>query len=147
MRSGIKFWESLLNTRDYRKKEKASELKAAELLKFAGLDTQKDMLAGNLSHGYQRTLNLAIALGSDPEILMLDEPMAGLTPERVAILQDMIRRIRDKGCTIMVIEHNVKAVFSICDRIIVLDAGAKLTEGKPQEIQVNPEVIRIYLGG
>lgn len=147
VKSGIGFWESLFNTRGNHKKEKASETKAMGLLKFVGLDTQKDVLAGNLSYGYQRTLNLAIALGTDPELLLLDEPLTALNPERVKAIQDLIRRIRDGGCTIVVIEHNMKALFPICDRVVVLDAGTKIAEGKPQEVQENPMVIRIYLGG
>lgn len=147
VKSRIGFWGEFFNTKGNRKKVEAAEAKALELLKFTGLDTQKDVLAGNLSHGYQKTLNLALALGTDPKLLMLDEPLTALNPERVAVVQDLIRQKRDGGCTFIVIEHNMKALFPICDRIVVLDAGAKLAEGKPQEIPENSQVIRVYLGG
>jgi len=143
----VKFWGSFFNTRSNYKKEKASETKAMELLKFVGMEPRKDVLAGNLSHGYQKTLNFAIPLGADPELLLLDEPLTTLNPERVAAIQDLIRKIRNNGCTVLVIEHNMKALFPICDRIVVLDAGVKIAEGKPEEIRGNQKVIRIYLGG
>jgi len=147
VKSGIGLWGSFLNIGGNRKKEKASEAKAMELLKFVGLDTQKDVLAGNLSYGYQKTLNLATVLGADPELLLLDEPLTALNPERTATIQDLIRRIRDKGCTVIAVEHNTKALFPICDRIVCLDAGTKIADGKVQEVRENPEVIRVYLGG
>jgi len=147
VKSGIGFSGAFFNTEDNRKKVEAAEAKALELLKFTGLDTQKGVLAENLSHGYQKTLNLAIALGTGPKLLTLAEPLTTLNPERVVFIQDLIRKTRDGGCTIIAIEHNMKALFPICDRVIVLDAGAKLAEAKPQEIRENPEVIRVYLGG
>jgi len=143
----VSFWGSLFHTLGNREKETAAEAKTMELLKLTGLDNQRDVLAKNLSHGYQKTLNFTIAIGTDPELLMLDEPLCALNPERIAAIQDLIFTVRDKGVTILVIEHNMKALFPVCDRIMVLDAGMKIAEGTPKEIGGNPEVIRVYLGG
>lgn len=143
----VDFLGSLFRTPDNREKEKATEARTMELLKLTGLDPQRDILAKNLSHGYQKTLNFTITIGTDPELLMLDEPLCALNPERVANIQRLIFTVRDKGITILVIEHNMKALFPICDRIMVLDAGMKIAEGTPKEIGGNPEVIRAYLGG
>jgi len=143
----VSFWGSLFHTLGNREKETAAEAKTMELLKLTGLDNQRDVLAKNLSHGYQKTLNFTIAIGTDPELLMLDEPLCALNPERIAAIQDLIFTVRDKGVTILVIEHNMKALFPVCDRIMVLDAGMKIAEGTPKEIGGNPEVIRAYLGG
>jgi len=141
------FWGSLFHTPANREKEKATEERTMELLKLTGLDNQRNVLAKNLSHGYQKTLNFTITIGTGPELLMLDEPLCALNPERIAAIQRLIFTVRDKGITILVIEHNMKALFSVCDRIMVLDAGMKIAEGTPKEIGGNPEVIRAYLGG
>jgi len=143
----VSFLGSLFHTPGNREKEKATEMRTMELLKLTGLDTQRDVLAKNLSHGYQKTLNFTITVGTDPELLMLDEPLCALNPERITAIQRLIFTVRDKGITILIIEHNMKALFPICDRIMVLDAGMKIAEGTPKEIGVNPEVIRAYLGG
>lgn len=143
----VDFLGSLFHTPDNREKEKATETRTLELLKLTGLDTQKDVLAKNLSHGYQKTLNFTVTIGTDPALLMLDEPLCALNPERIVVIQHLIFAVRDKGITILVIEHNMKALFPICDRIMVLDAGMKITEGTPKEVGGNPEVIRAYLGG
>ncbi len=143
----VDFLGSLFHTPGNREKEKATEMRTMELLKLTGLDTQWDVLAKNLSHGYQKTLNFTITVGTDPELLMLDEPLCALNPERITAIQRLIFTVRDKGITILVIEHNMKALFPICDRIMVLDAGMKIAEGTPKEVGGNPEVIRAYLGG
>jgi len=143
----VGFLGSLFHTAGNREKEKTTETRTMELLKLTGLDTQRDVLAKNLSHGYQKTLNFTITIGTDPELLLLDEPLCALNPERIAAIQRLIFTIRDKGITILVIEHNMKALFPICDRIMVLDAGMKIAEGTPKEVGGNPEVIRAYLGG
>jgi len=143
----VSFWGSLFHTLGNREKETVAEAKTIELLKLTGLDNQGDVLAKNLSHGYQKTLNFTIAIGTDPELLMLDEPLCALNPERIAAIQRLIFTVRDKGITILVIEHNMKALFPVCDRIMVLDAGMKIAEGTPKEIGGNTEVIRAYLGG
>ena len=143
----VGFWGSLFHTPANHEKEKATEAKTMEILKFTGMETQRDVLAKNLSHGYQKTLNFTMAIGTEPELLMLDEPLCALSPERVTAIQDLIRTARDKGVTVLVIEHNMKALFPICDRIMVLDAGMKIAEGTPKEIGENSKVIEAYLGG
>ena len=106
-----------------------------------------DKAAGDLSHGYQRSLGIAVALGTDPELLLLDEPLSALSPQRVSEILDLIRTIRDRGITVAVIEHNMGALFRICDRVVVLSVGAKIAEGLPGEVKENEEVIKAYLGG
>jgi branched-chain amino acid transport system ATP-binding protein len=143
----VGFLGSLFHTPGNCEKEKATEARTMELLKLTGLDSQRNVLAKNLSHGYQKILNFTISIGTNPELLMLDEPLCALNPERIAAIQRLILTVRDKGVAILVIEHNMKALFPLCDRIIVLDAGMKIAEGTPKEVGGNPEVIRAYLGG
>jgi len=143
----VSFLGSLFGTSRSRKKAKATEAKAIELMNFVGLEDQRDKPASNLSHGYQRSLGIAMALGPKPELLLLDEPLSALSPKRATVILDLIRKIRDKGVTVMVIEHNMGALFRICDRVIVLSVGRKIAEGLPDEIKINQEVIKAYLGG
>jgi len=112
-----------------------------------GLDGQRDKTASELSHGYQRSLGIAVALGTEPRLLLLDEPLSALSPERVEVVLELIRTIRDKGVTVVVIEHNMGALFRICDRVVVLSVGEKIAEGLPEEIKENQKVIKAYLGG
>jgi branched-chain amino acid transport system ATP-binding protein len=143
----VGFWGSLFRTPNNRKKEEATEAEALELIKFLGLDGQNDKLGGNLSHGYQRSLGIAMALGPDPDVLLLDEPLSALSPKRVIDMLDLIRAIRDRGITVMVIEHNMGALFRVCDRVVVLSVGEKIAEGLPEDIKHNKRVIKAYLGG
>jgi branched-chain amino acid transport system ATP-binding protein len=143
----VGFLGSFFHTPGHREREKSTETKALELLKFVGLDGQKDKTANSLSHGYQRSLGIAVALGPDPNLLLLDEPLSALSPERVAVVLDLIRTIRDEGITVVVIEHNMGALFRVCDRVVVLSVGEKIAEGVPEEIKENQTVIKAYLGG
>jgi branched-chain amino acid transport system ATP-binding protein len=102
--------------------------------------------AGDLAYGDQRKLAIGIALAARPKLLMLDEPAAGINATESEQLRELIRRIRDSGVTVVVVEHDMNLVMSVCDRIVVLDSGRKIAEGKPDEIRANPEVIRVYLG-
>jgi branched-chain amino acid transport system ATP-binding protein len=106
----------------------------------------RDVEARALSYGEQRHLAIAIALASRPELLLLDEPAAGLTPAESRRLMDLIGQIRGEGITVLLVEHDMKVVMGICERIIVLDHGQKIAEGAPREIREDPEVIRVYLG-
>lgn len=129
-----------------RKEEQELRQKVMEILEFMDLASVKDELAGNLPHGHQRVLGMCIALACNPKLLLLDEPITGMNPEETSTLVDLIRRIRDKGITIIIVEHDMRAVMSLCGRIIVLNYGKKIAEGLPQEIRTSKEVIECYLG-
>ena len=120
--------------------------KAAELLEFVGLSEVKMVPAKDLTLGNQKRLEVARALATKPELLLLDELMAGLNPSELAQAMELIARIRDKGITIVMIEHVMKAIMNVCERIMVLHHGEKIAEGTPQEIATSETVIRVYLG-
>ncbi len=130
-----------------REKESAVVEKAIGLLKTMGIDGIKDEPAGALPHGYQRLLNIAIALASEPQLLLFDEPSTGMNPVETQELMDKIKMLRDvRGITIILVEHDMKAVMGTCEKITVLDFGKKIAEGSPEEVSKSEEVIEAYLG-
>ena len=131
----------------FTKEESAARERALGLLHFVGLDKLANEEARNLPYGKQRMLEIARALALDPNLLLLDEPAAGLTAPDIKELLAVIRKIRDHGITIILIEHHMDVVMSVCDKISVLDFGQKIAEGVAQEIQTNEKVIEAYLGG
>lgn len=146
LKSGIKFWPSLFNTPSSRITEKKLLERAGELVEFVGLKEKQNETAKNLSHGHQRSLQLAISLAADPELLLLDEPFNGMSVGEYDVMMQKIRSIRDRGVTILIVEHVMSIIMELCNNVCVLSFGKKLAEGTPEDICINKEVIAAYLG-
>jgi branched-chain amino acid transport system ATP-binding protein len=138
---------TVLRTPAFRREERAAVERARAVLDMVGLAAHADAPAGGLSYGDQRRLEIARALATDPKLLALDEPAAGMNATETAGLRTIIEGIRADGITVLLIEHDVKLIMGLCDRVAVLDYGKKIAEGVPQEVRRNPAVIAAYLGG
>jgi len=146
MRYETRIWKRLLRVPTARAEERTLRGMALEILDFMGLMSLKDELAGNLPHGHQKILSVCMALATRPKILLLDEPVTGMNATEIVAMIDLIRRIRDSGITIALVEHNMKTVVDLCDRLVVLNYGQKIAEGPPEEILAKEEVVEAYLG-
>lgn len=136
----------MLNLKRFIKECEELEEKANQLLSFMHLYDLRDQQAKNLTHGYQRMLGMSVALAANPMLLLLDEPVSGMNAEETALIMGLIKKVKNDGVTILLVEHDMKAVMENCERIVVMDHGSKIAEGSPSEIIKNDKVIEAYLG-
>ena len=143
---GEKLWNQFFRKKHIRQEEKNNKLKALELLKLVNLEKKAADLAENLSYGQQKLLEIIRAVASEPKVLLLDEPIAGVNPTMINQILNLIKSLNKKGITIVIIEHNMNVMMNFCNRLVVLDNGKEIASGKPSQIKKNKKVVEAYLG-
>jgi branched-chain amino acid transport system ATP-binding protein len=139
-------WHSFLNTRTWKDENEKVVGRVIELVKLLDLLNDTFLPAKGLSHGYQRLLGIAMAMTANPNVLLLDEPTTGMNHEEAMFVVDKIKKLREQGVTVILIEHNMKVLLDVADRVVVLNFGTKIAQGKPKEVMNKQEVIEAYLG-
>jgi branched-chain amino acid transport system ATP-binding protein len=146
LHAGIGFIEDLFNISSTCRKRTQIHEKVMEAISFVGLKDHRLETAKNLAHGHQRALGIGIAIVAEPKLLLLDEPVSGMNVEEKKAMTELINSIRERGITVFLVEHDMRTVMGLCDRITVLNFGKRIAQGTPEEIQKNEEVVRSYLG-
>jgi len=146
LKPGVRFWETFFRTSAGRRKDSLILQRSKEILEIVGLQDMTGFVSGSLAHGHKRKLGIAIALASQPKLLLLDEPLSGMNAEEVDEALTIVRKLWQSGLTILLIEHNMRAAMNLCQRLVVLSFGKKIAEGTPDEVKTNSEVIKAYLG-